>query len=352
VVHQVRVVDGSLRTQAGLEASVDPQWRLGACQAHSGTHVVHASLREVLGPTALQNGSYNRPGYLRLDFGWGSALSSQQIHDVEDVANQALRADHQVSAQWMTLPEAQEIGALALFGETYGEKVRVIEIGGPWSRELCGGTHVRSSSQIGTVVLTSESSVGSGNRRVEAITGIEGFRYLARERYLVAQLAEALKAPSEELPGRVDDLVQRLRTVEREIERIRSASLTARAGELAGAARDVYGVSFVGHVVEGADSADVRKLALDIRGRIPADRPAVVAVVGSSDGKPSVVVALNDQAREWRLKAGDLVRSAATALGGSGGGRDDVAQGGGTDPAQAAEAVASVERAIGERVTS
>jgi alanyl-tRNA synthetase len=352
VVHQIRVVDGSLRAQTALVAAVDEQWRLGACQAHSGTHVVHASLREVLGPTALQNGSYNRPGYLRLDFGWGSALTAQQIHDVEDVANQALRADHQVSARWMTLPEAQEIGALALFGETYGEKVRVIEIGGPWSRELCGGTHVRSSSQIGTVVLTSESSVGSGNRRVEAITGIEGFRYLARERDLVAQLGETLKAPSEEIPGRVDDLVQRLRSVEREVERIRSASLTARAGELADAARDVYGVSFVGHVVEGVDSNDVRKLALDIRGRIPADRPAVVAVVGSSDGKPSVVVALNEQAREWRLRAGDLVRSAATALGGSGGGRDDVAQGGGTDPTQAAEAVASVERAIGERVTS
>jgi alanyl-tRNA synthetase len=335
-----------------LQAAVDPEWRLGACQAHSGTHVVHASLRQVLGPTALQNGSYNRPGYLRLDFGWGGPLSPQQIHDVQDVANQALRADHQVSARWMTLPEAQEIGALALFGETYGEKVRVIEIGGPWSRELCGGTHVRSSAQIGTIVLTSEASVGSGNRRVEAITGLEGFRYLARERDLVAQLGETLKAPSEELPGRVEDLVQRLKVAEREIERIRAASLTARAGELASTAKDVYGVAFVGHVAEGASSGDVRRLALDIRGRLPGDRPAVVAVVGSADGKPSVVVALNEQAREWRLKAGDLVRVAATTLGGSGGGKDDVAQGGGTDAAQTAAAVAAVERAIGERVTS
>jgi alanyl-tRNA synthetase len=352
VVHQVRVVEGGLAAQAALEASVDPQWRLGACQAHSGTHVVHAALREVLGPTALQNGSYNRPGYLRLDFGWGGALTSEQVHAVEDVANQALRADHQVSARWMTLPEAQEIGALALFGETYGEKVRVIEIGGPWSRELCGGTHVRSSAQIGAIVVTSESSVGSGSRRVEAVTGLEGFRYLARERDLVAQLGEALKAPAEELPGRVDDLLQRLRTAEREIERIRSASLTARAGELAAAARDVYGVSFVGHVVDGADGAAVRKLALDVRGRLPSDRPAVVAVVGSVDGKPSVVIALNDLAQEWRLKAGELVRVAAGVLGGNGGGRDDVAQGGGTDATKTAEAVTVVERAIGERVTS
>jgi alanyl-tRNA synthetase len=352
VAHQIRIVDGSLRAHADLQAAVDSQWRLGACQAHSGTHVVHAALREVLGPTALQNGSYNRPGYLRLDFGWGSALSPEQVRSVEDVANQALRSDHQVSARWMTLPEAQEIGALALFGETYGEKVRVIEIGGPWSRELCGGTHVRSSSQIGTVVLTSESSVGSGSRRIEAVTGIEGFRYLARERDLVRQLSEALKAPAEELSGRVDDLVSRLRTSEREIERIRSASLTARASELAGAVRDVYGVSFVGHVADGADGGAVRRLALDIRTRLPADRPSVVAVVGSVDGKPSVVVAVNEVAQEWRLKAGDLVRAAAGALGGNGGGRDDVAQGGGADPTQTAEAVAAVERAIGERVTS
>jgi alanyl-tRNA synthetase len=352
VVHQVRVTDGVLALGGELEATVDEQWRLGACQAHSGTHVVHASLREVLGPTALQNGSYNRPGYLRLDFGWGNALTPEQIRDVEDVANVALRADLPVSAQWMTLPEAQAFGALALFGETYGEKVRVIEIGGPWSRELCGGTHVRSSSQIGTVVLTSESSVGSGNRRVEAIVGVEGFRYLARERDLVAQLTDALKARPEELPSRVADLVERLRTADKEIERIRVLSLLARAGELASGASDVYGVRFVGHHAEGAGGSDARRLALDIRGRMPSDQPSVVAVVGSSDGKPNVVVALNDLAREWRLSAGDLVRVAAAALGGSGGGKDDVAQGGGTDATQAPEALLAVERAVGERVTS
>jgi alanyl-tRNA synthetase len=352
VVHQVRVVDGSVQVGSKLEATVDEQWRLGACQAHSGTHVVHASLRQVLGPTALQNGSYNRPGYLRLDFGWGSALSPQQVRDVEDVANAALRSDLPVSAQWMSLPEAQEFGALALFGETYGEKVRVIEIGGPWSRELCGGTHVRSSSQIGTVVVTSESSVGSGSRRVEAITGIEGFRYLARERDLVAQLTELLKGRPDELPARVADLVERLRSAEKEIERVRVLSLLARSGELAGAARDVYGVQLVGHFADGAGGADVRRLALEIRGRMGEDRPAVVVVVGSTDGKPSVVVAVNDKAREWRLSAGELVKVAAATLGGSGGGKDDVAQGGGTDPSEAPAALRAVEQAVGERVTS
>ena len=153
VVHQVRVIEGSLRSQTDLQAAVDAQWRLGACQAHSGTHVVHASLREVLGPTALQSGSYNRPGYLRLDFGWGSALTPEQVRSTSRTSPTRRCAPIiRCRRRWMTLPEAQEIGALALFGETYGEKVRVIEIGGPWSRELCGGTHVRSSSQIGTVV--------------------------------------------------------------------------------------------------------------------------------------------------------------------------------------------------------
>src|SRR5688500_2705304 len=165
VAHQVRVLEGELREGAELTAEVDREWRLSACQAHSGTHVVHAALRQVLGPQALQSGSYNRPGYLRLDFAWQGALSARQRHDIEDVANAAVRADHRVSARYMTLPEAQAFGALALFGETYGEQVRVVEIGGPWSRELCGGTHVRGSAQIGTLALTGESSVGSGARR-------------------------------------------------------------------------------------------------------------------------------------------------------------------------------------------
>ncbi|RYJ04836.1 MAG: alanine--tRNA ligase, partial [Actinomycetales bacterium] len=207
VVHQVRVLEGELTLDTDLEALVDPEWRTGARQAHSGTHVVHAALREVLGPTALQSGSYNRPGYLRLDFGWGGALAPDQLREVEEASNRALRADLPVSASYMTIAQAKEAGALALFGETYGEEVRVVEIGGPWSRELCGGTHVDHSSQIGTVVLTSDSSVGAGNRRVEALVGIEGFAYLARERDLVAQLSGLLKVKPDDIPGRVGDLV-------------------------------------------------------------------------------------------------------------------------------------------------
>jgi alanyl-tRNA synthetase len=330
VVHQVRVLDGELVLDTTVEAQVDPEWRLGARQAHSGTHVVHAALREVLGPTALQSGSYNRPGYLRLDFGWSGGLSQSQMHDVEEASNRALREDLPVTVATMPLERAKEIGALALFGETYGEDVRVVEIGGPWSRELCGGTHVDRASQIGTVVLTSDSSVGAGNRRVEAVVGLEGFRYLARERDLVQQLSAMLKASPPDVPAQVQKLVDRVRTAEKELERLRSAELVGAAADLAAHAVDVGGVAYVGHRAEGAGGGDVRSIALDVRGRLQ-DRPAVVVVIGTGDGKPSIVVAVNDAARDKGIAANALLDVAVGHLGGRGGGKADVAQGGGTD---------------------
>ncbi|GAC1384837.1 MAG: alanine--tRNA ligase [Marmoricola sp.] len=347
VVHQVRVVDGEFSPRGLVHAQVDPQWRLGARQAHSGTHVVHAALREVLGPTALQSGSYNRPGYLRLDFGWTKGLSPQQLRDLEDVANGALRADLPVSWQYMPLSQAKDWGAIALFGETYDDSnVRVVEIGGPWSRELCGGTHVDHSSQIGTIVVTGESSVGSGNRRIEALTGVEGFRYLARERDLVGQLTDLLKTQPDELASRVGDLVERLRVAEKELERIHAQQVLAAGGEIAGAAREISGVRFVGHVVAGAQAGDTRSLALDVRNRLGHDRPAVVAIVGTADDKAALVVAVNEAARAAGLSANAFVRAGSEVLGGKGGGKDDLAQGGGTQPGKAADALAAIERAL------
>lgn len=352
VVHQVRVLEGEFAGDrpGDLLAKVDPDWRTGARQAHSGTHVVHAALREVLGPTALQSGSYNRPGYLRLDFGWSSGLSETQFRDLETVANNALRADLPVGWEYMTLDQAKDWGAIALFGETYDDtQVRVVEIGGPWSRELCGGTHVEHSSQIGTIVLTGESSVGSGNRRIEALTGYEGFAYLARERDVVAQLTGLLKTQPDDLVGRVGDLVERLRTAEKEIEKIRLQQLLAGAGTLAAAAEDVHGVSFVGQVVDGAGGGDARTLALDVRGRMPAERPGAVLVIGVQGGKPSLVAAVNEAGRDAGVSANDLVRAAAALLGGKGGGKDDVAQGGGTDASRVSDALEAARAAIAAR---
>lgn len=330
VVHQIRVLAGELTLDASVSADVDTNWRTGARQAHSGTHVVHAALREVLGPTALQSGSFNRPGYLRLDFGWGSALSPEQLHDVEHVSNRALREDLPVQAKVMSLAEAKDFGALALFGETYGEDVRVVEIGGPWSRELCGGTHVDRSSQIGTVVVTSDSSVGAGNRRVEALVGIEGFEYLARERDIVQQLSGMLKSTPTDLPDQVQKLVDRLKATEKELEKIRAAELVGAAGDIAAAATDVNGIALVTHRAEGLGGGDVRALALDIRGRLQG-RPAIVLVIGTADGKPSAVAAVNDQAQERGASANAIIAAIGESLGGRGGGKADVAQGGGTN---------------------
>ena len=346
VAHQVRILEGELREGAELTAEVDYEWRLSACQAHSGTHVVHAALRQVLGPQALQSGSYNRPGYLRLDFAWQGALTQQQRTDIEDVANAAVRADHTVTASWMTLPEAQAFGALALFGETYGEKVRVVEIGGPWSRELCGGTHVRGSAQIGTLALTGEASVGSGSRRVEAVVGLDGFRYLARERDLVRQLADVLKTPQDGVLERVSGMLARLRDVDKELAELRGQQTLAAAGRLASSATDVGGTALVTGSPAGLGGGDLRTLALDVRGRLPADRPAVVLLASDSGGKVALVAALNPVAVERGLSANDVLRAAAGPVGGRGGGKTDVAQGGGTDPAGIPAALQAGEQAV------
>ncbi|SDU72631.1 alanine--tRNA ligase [Jiangella alkaliphila] len=353
IVHQVRVLKGEVISGQDVHAKVDREWRVGACQAHSGTHIVHAALRQVLGPQALQSGSYNKPGYLRLDFAWGQALGAQTRSEVEEVANLAVRRDHAVSATYMPLERAREVGALALFGETYDEEVRVVEMGGAWSRELCGGTHVAHSSQVGLITLTGESSVGAGSRRVEAFVGIEGFRHLAKERTLVSQLADLLKVQPDQLPERVERLVAQVRDAEKELAKARSSELGAQAAELAASARDVYGVSFVSHTAPDGTAADeLRSLALDVRGRLGAERPVVVAVAGAGEsGRPSVVVAVNEPGREWGVKAGALVRVAAQTLGGGGGGKDDVAQGGGTDASKIGDALTQVEHSIGQAVT-
>ena len=348
IVHTVRVTSGEVRAGAEVSAEVDREWRLGARQAHSGTHVVHAALREVLGPTALQSGSYNKPGYLRLDFAWNQGLSAQARSEIEDVANRAIREDLRVKWQYMPLSEARAWGAIALFGETYDEtNVRVVEIGGPWSRELCGGTHVEHSSQIGLIALTGESSVGSGSRRVEALVGLEAFHHLARERALVATITETLKTRPEDLPDRVAGLLVRLREAEKELAGVRRERMLASVPAVVATVTQAGPARVVAHDAGAVATADdLRTLALEVRGRL-GEEPAVVAVGGVAGERPVVIVATNAAAREVGLKAGALARAAAGVLGGGGGGKDDVAQGGGTDatllPAALRELVAAVD---------
>jgi alanyl-tRNA synthetase len=349
-VHQVRVRGGELVEGAHVEARVDPEWRAGARQGHSGTHLVHAALRQVLGPTALQSGSYNKPGYLRLDFSWPGGLSADTRSEIEDVSNLAVRNDLPVKVLYTSLPEAQELGAIALFGETYDETVRVVEIGGRWSRELCGGTHVEHSSQVGPIALLGESSVGSGSRRLEAYVGQEAYRYLAKERALMSEVTELLKVPAAEAPGRVEALVERLRAAEKELARLRASQLLSSAGSLADAAEDVRGVKLVATAVpEGVSANDLRGLAGEVRTRLEG-RPGVVALFSADGPKVSFVVSTTEAARAENLAAGKLVPMFAPAVGGRGGGRPDLAQGGGTDPSGIPAAIEMLKAGLDQAI--
>ncbi|MDQ4006496.1 MAG: alanine--tRNA ligase [Actinomycetota bacterium] len=351
IVHRARVLSGEVTTGTGAHSHVDVERRRSISRSHTATHMVHKAFREALGDTATQAGSENSPGRFRFDFSATGAVPASVLADVEARVNDLVLADLGVHAEVMSQDDARRAGAMALFGEKYGDEVRVISVG-EWARELCGGTHAGRSGQLGVVKLLGESSIGSGVRRVEALVGADAYQFLAREHVLVAQLSEALKVRPEELPGRVSDIVDRLRAAEKEIERVRVEQLLTAGGRLAEEARDVYGVAFVGYRADGANAGDVRKLALDVRGRIPGDRPAVVAVAGSGGGKPSLVVAVNDAARDWGLSANALVREGAVEIGGSGGGKDDVAQGGGAHVARIDAALQRIEHVVGERVTS
>jgi alanyl-tRNA synthetase len=342
ISHRALVRAGVIAIDQKVTTQVDQQWRIGARQAHSGTHVVHAALRQVLGDTALQSGSYNKPGFLRLDFSWAQALSSETKSEIEEVTNLAIREDLKVTAQQMTLPEAKKWGAVALFGETYDETVRVVEIGGPWSRELCGGTHVSHSSQIGMVSLLGESSVGSGSRRIEALVGIEAFRALSVERALVSRLSELLKTPRESLEEKATNLVEELKTATRKLSGLQSQSLLSELPKFLDSAVRVGAFDFIKAIIGEVSSADdLRTLVTALRDKAGTNA-AVILAAGVVDGNPSVVIATNQAAREMGAKSGALIKIACSVLGGGGGGKDDMAQGGGTDPSKIAASIDAV----------
>jgi alanyl-tRNA synthetase len=350
IVHRGRVTSGEITVGAPALAEIDVERRRAISRSHTATHLVHRAFRGALGESAAQAGSENAPGRLRFDFTAGGAVPLSVLRDAEDEVNHVLINDLDVRAFVAPIDEARAMGAIALFGEKYGDQVRVVEVG-DYSRELCGGTHVARSGQLGLVKILGESSIGSGVRRVEALVGTDAFRFLATESVLVSQLSELLKARREELPERVAALVARVRDAERELTKLRSAQLLSVAAGLARDAEDIGGVAFAAHRVPDGTSADgIRRLALDVRGRLPAQRPAVVMIVGIPADRPTVVVAVSERARELGLAAGALVKAAAGRLGGGGGGRDDVAQGGGAplggDPQQAIDEAFDAVRAV------
>lgn len=346
-VHHGRLVDGTLTLGDPGTATIDTARRRAIARAHTATHMVHKALREELGDTATQAGSENAPSRLRFDFRSGAAVPASSLSQIEGRVNERLQDDLEVTEATMAIDEARALGAMALFGEKYGNQVRVVSIGGDWSRELCAGTHVRRSGELGLVTLLGESSIGSGVRRVDALVGDSAYGYQAKERALVSQLSGLLGARPDELGDRVSSLLTRVRETEKQLAALRQAQVLAAAGALAAGAQQVGTALVVTHDAGEVSAADdLRTLALDVRGRLGEASPVVVAVGAVVKGRPAVVVATNSAAREAGHRAGALVRGASTVLGGGGGGKDDVAQGGGTDVARLADALAGVLAAV------
>jgi alanyl-tRNA synthetase len=329
IVHRGTVTEGEIVVGATAHAEIDIERRRAISRSHTATHLVHRAFRGLLGESAAQAGSENSPGRFRFDFTALGSVAASVLTAAEEEVNEVLVGDLEVRAFHTSLDEARAMGALALFGEKYSDQVRVVEVG-DYSRELCGGTHVARSGNLGLIKILGESSIGSGVRRVEALVGIDAFRYLARESVLVSQLSDQLKARREELPERISGIVTRLREAERDLGQLRAAQLLGGVTELADRAEDVAGAALVAYRAPDGVAADqLRKVALDIRGRMASDRPGVVVAIGAAGGRPTVVVAVNEAGVARGLRAGGLVLAASGALGGRGGGKDDVAQGGG-----------------------
>jgi alanyl-tRNA synthetase len=284
---------------------------------------------------------------MRLDFNWNQALSAATRSEIEELSNNAIRDNLEVETRVMPLAQARALGAMALFGEKYGETVRVVDIGGPWSRELCAGTHVTRSAEIGMINLVSESSIGSANRRIESLVGLEAFRDLATERAIVSQLSASLKTPREQLPERIAELLSSLKAAEKKIQAYEAKALTDRVPALASKAARTGDVLLVAESLGALGSADeARSLAQAVRGKL-GDAASVVALAAEVGGKPVAIVATSPAAREAGANAGTLAKAMAQVLGGGGGGKPDLAQGGGNDVGAIPSALEAVRRELG-----
>ena len=343
-VHRGRVLSGEVEVGQSALSTIDQERRDAISRAHTATHMVHKAFREVLGETATQAGSENSPGRFRFDFPATGAVSDAALDEVESRVNTLLLDNLEVTAQSMSQAEAKAIGAMALFGEKYGDTVRVVSVG-DWARELCGGTHVSRSGQLGVVKLLSESSIGAGVRRVEALVGVDAYKFLAREHLLLNSLTQIIKgARVDELPERINDLLEKIKEIEKELAAVRSAQALGTVSAIAESATKVGQIVLITAVLpDGISGDDLRTIALDLRNRFAT---SVIALISSAAGKSVLVVAASDSARALGAKSGALVKIGSAVLGGGGGGKDDFAQGGGTDASKSVEALAAITAAV------
>jgi len=348
IVHRGRIISGVVKNGEQAVADIDLERRLAISRAHTATHMVHKAFREALGETATQAGSENAPGRFRFDFPSTSAVPISVLNDVESRVNELLISDLQVHSEVMSQDAAKAIGAMALFGEKYGDQVRVVSVG-DWAKELCGGTHVTRSGQLGLVKLLSESSIGAGVRRVEALVGYDAYQYLAREHVLLNSLTEIIKGSrAEELPQRISELVEKMKGMEKELSGVRSAKAMAAAGELLKKVKPIGSVNLI--IDQLADEIavdDMRSISTDLRGKLKA---GIVVLATIAAGKPLIVAAVSPEAIKLGVKAGELIKTGSTVLGGGGGGKDDFAQGGGVDSGAIVKAFAEITKVINRKI--
>ena len=348
-IHRGEVLEGAVEIGAQAHAKIDVERRRGISRAHTATHMVHKAFREVLGETATQAGSENAPGRFRFDFPSTAPVSITAMQEVEGRVNDLLLANLPVTAAEMSQDEARAMGAMALFGEKYGDRVRVVSVG-DWARELCGGTHVHASGELGLVKLMSESSIGSGVRRVEALVGHDAFSFLTREHLLLSRVMELVKVTrSEELPERIENVLASLKDAERSLGALR---VKAQVEDLSGAIKSVERVKglawFARSLPSGLTADELREIALALR---DLSSGSVISLASVSNGKVVLVTATDSIAREKGARAGALVKSGSAILGGGGGGKDDFAQGGGTTLEKIDAALAAMLDELAKSIT-
>ncbi len=343
--HHGEVKTGELALGDVVVARVDAHARARAAWNHSATHLMHAALRKVLGPHVTQKGSLVDPGRTRFDFSHPQPLNEEEIHSVEALVNRAIRANYPVEARVMPYDAAIKSGAMALFGEKYGDDVRVLTMG-DFSTELCGGTHVKRTGDIGLFKIVSESGVAAGIRRVEAVTAEGALAYTHETEARLNAAARALKAPAAEVPAKIAHMLDNVRALEKELARLKGRFASSQGGDLAAQAVTVNGTQVLATTIEGADAKVLRETLDQLKGRL---RSAAI-VLGSTEGGKVTLIAGVTSDLTGRIKAGDLVNHVATQVGGKGGGRPDMAQAGGTNPAGLAAALQSVPGWIAERL--
>ncbi|MGH7783694.1 MAG: DHHA1 domain-containing protein, partial [Candidatus Binatia bacterium] len=351
IIHKVTVDKESLHVGDTVTATVDAEKRDATRRNHTATHLVHAALREVLGTHVKQAGSVVAPNYLRFDFTHYQPLTADEISEVEDLVNRYILKNDPVNTNVMTIAAAMSAGAMALFGEKYGSDVRVLSVGdGVFSKELCGGTHVRATGDIGSFKITGDEAIASGVRRIRAITGFDAFERFREDEVLIDRSLGALKTQRDNLPAAIEKLQDEVKRVRKEIDELKLKIATGSVGgesSNGNDAKDIAGVNVLAKIVDGLDGNGTRQLSDTLLARL---KSGVVIIGRIEDGKASIIVRVSDDLT-GRVQAGNVIKEIVGIIGGRGGGKPDMAEGGGSEPEKLAEAIDASYKVIETMLT-